>query len=345
MTLTPGPFVRRNLVRLLSVCLAPLPSLHAAESTICMAILSSQMHQLNRSDNPLVGLFVSSDRGVTWEHRGWREYIRTFHAVEGADGTIWSACGNGVLRSTDAGKSWKITTGWEITEVLRIAVDPLVPKHVFAATAYGPIASTDGGESWSFRNDGLRRHFVSDICVDRSDGRHLLLASELGIFTSRDAGKHWRAASLNNTDIRTIVQDPRKAETFWAGTEENGLWCSTDGGTTWHPLNTGLAHRTVYCIVPDPDSAGLIFAGTHGGGVYRSTDSGSTWQQVVNGLSNRDVHSLVLLGGAHPVLFAGTLNGGLFESTDRGDHWKLNSQDGGQVWGLSVGAGRKGNRK
>ena len=345
MTNRPGPFVRRNLVRLLSVCLAALPTLHAADSTIYMAILNSQLHQLNRSDNPLVGLFVSSDRGVTWEHRGWREYIRTFHAVEGADGTLWSACGNGVMRSTDAGRSWKITTGWEITEVLRIAVDPHMPQHVFAATAYGPIASTNGGESWSFRNNGLRRHFVADICVDRSDGKHLLLASELGVFTSSDAGKRWLATTLRNADIRTIVQDPRTAETFWAGTEEDGLWCSTDGGGTWHPLNTGLAHHTVYCIAPDPDAADLIFAGTHGGGVYRSTDHGSTWQQVIDGLGNLDVHSLVLLGGAHPVVFAGTLNGGLFESDDRGAHWKLNSQDGAQVWGLSVGAGRKGKGK
>ena len=311
-------------------------------NTVYMAVLNSRAHQWNRADNPIIGLFVSTDRGTTWQHRGWREYIRTFHSVEGADGTLWSACGNGVLRSKDGGASWKVTTGWEVTEVLRIAVDPARPGRVFAATAYGPIASTDGGETWGFRKNGLTRRFVGDICIDRTRGTHLLLASETGVLMSNDEGRHWRSTSLRGKDIRTIVQDPTVDSMFWAGTENDGIWSSSDGGRTWLPANNGLAHRTVYAIVGDAETPALMFAGTHGGGVYRSTDHGKNWQQCVHGLTNLDVHSMAVLHASPSIVFAGTLNGGLFQSVDRGETWTFNSQPEAQVWGLSIGEGRRG---
>jgi len=306
-----------------------------------MAVLSSRAHQWSRSDNPIIGLFASSDRGITWEHRGWREYIRTFHTVEAGDGTLWSACGNGALRSTDGGVSWRVTTGWQVTEVLRIAVDPGDPKRVYAATAYGMIATTDGGERWEFRRSGLPRNFTADVCIDRRKGSRLLLAAEAGVYMSDDAGLHWRPTSLKGKGITTIVQDPADAGVFWAGTEDDGIWRSANGGATWSQRNRGLAHRTVYSILIDDRNPRLMFAGTYGGGVYRSTDRGKNWQRCSNGLANTDVHSLALVHGSPALLFAGTLNGGLFQSSDTASTWTFNSQPDAQVWGLSVGEGRR----
>lgn len=315
--------------------------LFAQTQTLYMSVLSSRAHQWGRNDNPMIGLFVSSDRGATWEHRGWREYIRTFHSVEGNDGTLWSACGNGVLRSTDGGKLWKVTTGWEVTEVLRIAVDPEVPKHVYAATAYGLIATTDGGETWDFRRNGLKHHFTTDVCVDRKKRSHLLIATEAGVHSSDDAGLHWRPTALIQKNITTIVQDPAAETMFWAGTEDDGLWRSTDGGNTWSPAHHGFQHRTIYSIVVDDKNPRLMFAGTQGGGVYRSTDRGELWQQCANGLTNLNVHSLAIVHGSPVMLLAGTLNDGLFQSTDSGSTWTFNSQSDAQIWGLSLGEGRR----
>ncbi len=311
----------------------------AQESTIYMAVLSSRSHQWNSADNPVIGLFTSTDRGASWQHIGWREYIRTFYSVESVDGTLWTACGNGVLRSTDGGTSWKVTTGWEETEVLKIAVDPRRPERVFAATAYGPIATTDGGETWEFRRNGLSRWFTGDVCIDWKQSARVLLASETGVLISVDGGRRWRPTSLKGKDIRTIVQDPSADGRFWAGTEQDGIWASANGGATWHSASKGLSHMTVYCIVFDPDDPVRMYAGTHGGGVYRSSDHGRTWQQCSQGLLNLVVHSLAVLPGGPPTVFAGTLNDGLFRSTDGGDTWTFNSQPEAQVWGLSTGKG------
>lgn len=304
--------------------------------TIYMSILNSHKHRLGAADNPLVGLFVSTDLGATWVHRGWREYIRVFYSEVGPDGTIWSACGNGALRSTDRGASWKVTTGWEVTEVLKVKVDPSHAQRVYAATAYGVFRTTDKGDTWKKINAGLRRPFTSDICIDRTGSGTLFAATEEGIFMSKDHGEQWALAGLNGLSVRTIIQSPVNASVFMAGTEDDGVYISADGGVTWSQKISGLIHKTVYAIAVDPVNPSRVYLGTHGGGVCRSTDGGESWVSSSDGLKNPDVHSLVIVPSRPETLFAGTLNGGLFRSTDGGGHWEFNSQEEAQVWGLYV---------
>lgn len=306
-----------------------------AQETILMSVLSSRKHRLNVSDNPVVGVFLSTDAGNTWEHRGWKEYIRTFHTVADERGVLWSACGNGVLRSTNGGVRWTITTGWEITEVLRVAVDPADPSTVYAATAYGIFKTTDDGRSWQEESIGLRMPFTSDVVVDRANRNRVFAATEEGILLSTDGGNSWKTAGLEKLGVRTIVQDPSNAALLWAGTQDDGVFRSADGGTTWKRVNNGLKHKTVYTIAVDTKNSSVVFVGTHGGGVYRTQNDGQTWDQQVNGLGNPDIHSLLVLKSDPNTVFAGTLNGGLFRSTDSGKSWQFNSQDEGQVWGLS----------
>jgi len=309
--------------------------LHAQQETIYMSVLNSRRHRLGAVDNPTVGLFISTDRGATWRHRGW-EYIRAFYAEAGLDGAIWSACGNGVLRSTDGGTTWRITTGWHITEVLKVKVHPQDPLAAYAATAYGIFKTTDGGETWREKNRGFQKPFTSDVVIDRAKGSRLLAATEEGVYRSTNGGDRWVLVGAKNKGVRTIAQDPHDGRAFWIGTENDGLFVSRDEGAAWEPAQSFPKHLTVYAIVFDPSVAGVLYVGTHGGGVYRSLDGGTTWKQCSVGLKNLDVHSLVVVPSNPRIVLAGTLNGGLYRSTDGGSRWEFNSQDEGQVWGLSV---------
>ena len=309
----------------------------AQEETVYMSVLNSRRHRLAVSDNPMVGLFASTDAGKTWTHLGWKEYIRTFYTEAGSDGVFWSACGNGVLRSTDHGNTWRITTGWDVTEVLKINVRPENPRQVAAATAYGVITSADGGATWRTRSTGMKRRFASDVVWVLGKGENLIAATEEGVFRSADGGARWNPSGLRGKGIRVIARIPGEPQSFWVGTEEEGAFLSTDGGATWRARSEGLAHRTVYALAVDPSDRRILYAGTYGGGVYKSTDRGSTWAHASMGLTNTDVHSLVVLASRPSVVFAGTLNGGLFISTDAGATWQFNSQEDAQVWGLSAG--------
>jgi photosystem II stability/assembly factor-like uncharacterized protein len=311
-------------------------TLLARQDTLYMSVLNSRKHRLGALDNPTVGLFVSTDAGATWKHRGWTGYVRTFYTEAGSDGVLWSACGNGVLRSRDKGVSWRITTGWEITEVLKVKVDPSKPAVVYAATAYGVFRTENSGETWKERNVGFSKPFVADIVLDGSNTNRLLAASEDGVYLSTNAGKRWQLAGLKGKGVRTVLQHPTEKNIFFAGTEEDGFFVSSNRGKTWHQSNMGLTQRTVYTIACDRSNAEVLYVGTHGGGVYRSSDRGKTWRQLITGLDNLVVHSLLVLPSDPSILFAATLNGGLFKSTDRGEHWSFNSQEEGQVWGLSA---------
>jgi photosystem II stability/assembly factor-like uncharacterized protein len=329
--------ISRILLLLMAVSVAPWESVFAQE-TIYMSVLSSRRHAWGKNDNPVIGLFVSTDGGTRWQQKGWREYIRMFYTEAGTDGTLWSACGNGVLRSTDNGGSWRITTGGDVTEVLKLHVDGRNPHRIAAATAYGPMVTTDRGEHWTFVREGLTRKFTSDVCIDRRDGA-LLVATETGVFRRGTSDGTWSPTSLRNQDVRVLAQHPSKPEIFLAGTEENGVWKSADHGNTWSAANAGLNHPTVYVIAFAPGGKGAVYVGTHGGGVYRSDDGGTTWLQKSKGLEPPDVHGLVVLPSSPGTVFAGTLNGGLFRSTDRGETWRFNSQEDAQVWGIAVGSG------
>src|ERR1035441_6201342 len=71
---------------------------------------------------------------------------------------------------------------------------------------------------------------------------------------------------------------------LYAGTFSDGIFRSTDNGTTWLRSNSGLTCDTVLAFASDST---YLFAGTFGGGVFRSSNNGTSWTQVNNGLSDR----------------------------------------------------------
>jgi len=101
---------------------------------------------------------------------------------------------------------------------------------------------------------------------------------------------------------------------IFAGTDA-GPFRSTDNGTTWAKISTGLTNTDVRCVAIN--SSGHIFAGT-GDGVFRSTDDGGSWTRV--GLANTYVYALAINSSQH--VFAGTWwSTGVFRSTDNGQNW------------------------
>jgi photosystem II stability/assembly factor-like uncharacterized protein len=100
---------------------------------------------------------------------------------------------------------------------------------------------------------------------------------------------------------------------LFAGTNYGGIFHSTNNGTNWIPVNTGLANTYVTSLAFSDTN---LFAGTYGG-VFLSTNYGTSWDAVNTDL-NLNVLSLAVVGMN---LFAGTLAGGVFLSTNNGTSW------------------------
>jgi photosystem II stability/assembly factor-like uncharacterized protein len=224
--------------------------------------------------------------------------------------------GDGVYKSTDAGRTWMHIGLPDAGQVGRIRVHPANPDLVYIAALghiFGPneergvYRSQDGGETWELVLHVSREVGAIDLAMNPENPRELYAAM-------------WRAE--------------RKPWTMIDGGEGSGLYKSTDSGDTWKNLTdpeldnglpTGLIGRIGVTIAPaNPDRVWAL-VGREGddGGLYRSDDAGKSWSHVSD---NRELitrgwyYNHVTADSQDPdTLYVN--NGGFFKSIDGGRTW------------------------
>jgi photosystem II stability/assembly factor-like uncharacterized protein len=178
--------------------------------------------------------------------------------------------GDGIYKSTDAGKTWKHLGLRDGQQINGLAVDPRDPNRVFAAVMGHPYGSNQ----------------------------------ERGLYRSTDGGLTWSCVLCKNdgnTGAATAVIDPKNPNVvyadLWASRnppwrlndmlqlwQDGGVYKSTDGGTTWTQLHGGLPGklgRVGIAVAPSNDSIVYAWVNTDKDcGIYRSADAGATWHKV-----------------------------------------------------------------
>jgi photosystem II stability/assembly factor-like uncharacterized protein len=123
---------------------------------------------------------------------------------------------------------------------------------------------------------------------------------------------------------------PSAPRTIFAGTYDDGVWRSTDGGGSWKRVLFGGKdlpdrHATINALAIDPLNAMVVYAATDTGfnaGVWRSADGGNTWAQHTAGLPNNfRLNALALDPKRSGTLYVGASGEGVFKSTDAGKTW------------------------
>ena len=216
--------------------------------------------------------------------------------------------GDGVYKSTDAGKTWTNVGLKNSQAISRVRIDPKNPDIVYVSVLghpYGPheergiFKTKDGGKSWKkvlFKSD---KAGAADIIIDRTN-TNVLYAS-----------------------IWEVYRTPWK---MWGGGGASGLFKSKDGGETWEELTrkpgmpTGIVGKIGVTVSPVDSSRVWAIIESDSGGVYRSDDAGMTWKYV-----NRDrklrqrafYYSRIYADPKDKNTVYG-LNVGFFKSTDGG---------------------------
>ena len=179
--------------------------------------------------------------------------------------------GDGIYKSTDAGKTWTHLGLQDGYQIPALAVDPRDPNKVFAAVLghpYGPnverglYRSTDGGQSWQkviYKDENTG---ASDVEIDPSNPDVIYAA----MWEAREGP--WE----DNNEVN--------------GTG-GGLFKSTDGGNTWHQLTNGLPKdlSQIYIAIAASDSKRLystVATASGSLGIYRSDDVGENWTKITD---------------------------------------------------------------
>ena len=297
---------------------------------------STKEFRLNKREFPSVGLFSTTDNGKNWKHYGWY-YTKCFSAATtlvGNQRIFYIACGNGVQKSPDGGKNWILTTGGEITECLKVVIDPQEPNIVYAATVYGIFKTIDGGVTWTEKNQGLVSTFTQALVIDPANHNLLFCATESGVHRSRDGGEHWEPVGMPGLGIRTLIQHPNDPDILAVGTENDGVFISPDRGKTWTQKINNLTHKTIYALAFAPQDSKTLYAGSFQGGIFKSENRGDSWITVNNGLRVHDIHALIVAPDNPNTVYAGTFNDGVWMSKDAGGQWEFIGLDTSQVWDM-----------
>jgi len=199
-----------------------------------------------------VGAFYTKDAGREWIERmnGMKEvHIVTSIAINLQNPSVlYGGTTGGVYRSDDAAATWKKINSGLIPEtelmaamalgVNAIEIEQTRPEVVYAGTTKGLFRTVDKGEHWKRIGESVTDPFVSSVVLHPIDASQLYLGGPAGVWKSLDGGKTWQAMNkgLTTLNIRVLAMAPTNSQILYAGTNDSGLYCSSDAGATWAPM-------------------------------------------------------------------------------------------------------------
>ncbi len=231
------------------------------------------------------GVWKTTNAGTTWENLSDKDFnVGTIGSIavsesdpnviyvgtgEGPIRGVTTSHGDGVYKSTDAGKSWKHIGLPKAGQIPKIRVHPTNPDIAYVAAQgniWGPneergiYRTQDGGATWEHVLKVSDRAGGGDLVIDPTNPR-ILYAS--------------------------LWENGRTPWYILSGGEAGGIFKSVDGGDNWEKLGGGLPTLIgkvgVDVSASNPKRIYAVVEGdmyTDDGGVYRSDDAGKTWSNI-----------------------------------------------------------------
>jgi photosystem II stability/assembly factor-like uncharacterized protein len=290
------------------------------------------------------------------------------------------AVNGGVWKTDDAGRTWTPLFDQEPSQAVgAIAVAPSDPNVLYVssgeglarpdlAVGDGIYRSTDAGKTWTHL--GLREgQGIPSLAVDPRDSNRVFAAvlghpygpnEERGIYLSTDGGQKWEKVLSQGSDLggSDVEIDPANPDVVYAALwalrlgpweDQNqyvgaggGIFKSTDGGKTWHPLAKGLPEGIIQAnLTIAPSRPARLFAAVaspHADkspgsevGIYRSDDAGESWQKITT-----DTRPALRIGGGD--LPMPKVDPGNPDVVYSASIVTMKSTDGGKTWSSLRGA-------
>ena len=332
------------------------------------------------------GVWKSTDEGLEWENitdgklPGPSSSIGAVAVAPSDPNTLYVGTGeadiranmipgNGVYKSTDAGKTWQFVGLRDAHSISAILVDPKDPNvvyvasmgHVFAPDPNrGIFKSTDGGKTWQ------KILFVDDktgaICLVMDPNHPGLMYASMwqasrmpwglisggpgcGIYKTTDGGAHWSNITRNSGLPQTVLGRiglsiaASKPDTVYAiiQAKEGGVFRSDDAGATWKRVNDEmkLRQRAFYymSIFADPKDPNTVYV-PEVDALWVSRDGAKTFTKLKT--PHGDNHVVWINPDDTQILLEGN-DGGATVSTNAGKTWSTeHNQPTGQFYHVNL---------
>ncbi|MGH9742885.1 MAG: WD40/YVTN/BNR-like repeat-containing protein [Candidatus Acidiferrum sp.] len=287
------------------------------------------------------GVWRTNDAGRTWNPIFDGEPVASIGAIAvapsnaniiyvgtgEADMRSSVSTGNGMYKSTDAGKTWEHIGLEDSQHISRILVDPKDPDKLFVAAlghAYGPnkergvYRSNDGGKTWEqvlFKDENTG---AIDLAMEPGNPKIMYAAllqtrrppwaiyppskgPGTGLYRSKDGGAHWEqltghglpSEELGRMGIAFAPSNPKRIYLI-ADAKEGGLYRSDDGGENWTRLSKDprIWGRGWYFDEVSVDSKDEDTVYIPNTSLYRSRDGGKTFTAIKGAPGGDDYHQL-----------------------------------------------------
>lgn len=197
------------------------------------------------------GIYRSENGGGLWTRE--RFGGATALVQNPATGVLYAGgLGRPILRSADGGLTWQPIVG-SPHDVAGLAIDPVQPGTLYAATSTGLFRSPNQGVTWFPLTRGLPAAPINAVALDpRSRTLYAATASVAArqiVFRSDDGGQHWAPVDRGGLGFTTFLTvGPDRKGTVWA-VSAGRLFRSLDRGRTWNSADAGIPRVAIHTLL------------------------------------------------------------------------------------------------
>jgi photosystem II stability/assembly factor-like uncharacterized protein len=258
------------------------------------------------------GIDYSTDGGNVWQ-ASQSLPITQFYAGDidynNPNTILGGAQDNSTLRTDGSLSGWNEIYGGDGFYCL---VDYTNSQRMYASSQSGGLGySVNGGLTFSYGGSGLDiqyTNWMTPYVMDKNNPL-ILYCGTYKIYETTNGMQSWTAISpdLANAHIRNLgtitTVDVAKSnpDVIYCGTDDANVWATTNGGTNWTKINSGLPYRWVTRVAVHPDSANVCYVtlsgykvDSTGSHIFRTTNYGANWISIKGNLPDAPINDVVI---------------------------------------------------
>jgi len=273
------------------------------------------------------GVWKSTNRGTNFTNMNSTLTLTQFYRIAADPSNVNHVMGgtqdNGTQRTLGT-LNWSAAFGGDGGEVCFHTQNQ---QYILGETQNNGVRrSQNGGSSWSSATSGLSGSgaWVGPL-ISHPTTSGIFYTARQQVFRSDNWGASWTAISSGTSGTIRELAVSRSNPNILYATSGSQIYKSTDAGTTFTNVTSGLPTRTITSVYVHPDSSNvtvITFSGFGAGKIYKTTNSASSWFSISGNLPDSPTNDvLIYYPGTSTSIYYAAMDVGVFFTNNYGTSW------------------------